>query len=58
LGHKKSPYYVKKEYELREIYKSKCMHHLTFLDYDAGLELGGRTAEMRLQKKQRLGERG
>ena len=53
LGHRKSPYYVKKEHELREIYKSKCMHHLTFLDYDAALESGGRTAEMKLQEKQR-----
>ncbi|HEX6281372.1 MAG TPA: site-specific integrase [Nitrososphaera sp.] len=53
LGHKKSPYYVKKEHELREIYRSKCMHHLTFLDYDAALESGGRTAEMKLQEKQR-----
>lgn len=53
LGHRKSPYYVKKEHELREIYKSKCMHHLTFLDYDAALELGGRTAEIKLQEKQR-----
>ena len=53
LGHKKSPYYVKKEHELREIYKSKCMHHLTFLDYDAALESGGRTAEGKLQEKQR-----
>ena len=53
LGHRKSPYYVKKEHELREIYKSRCMHHLTFLDYDAALESGGRTAEMKLQEKQR-----
>jgi integrase len=53
LGHKKSPYYVKKEHELREIYKSKCMHHLTFLDYEAALESGGRTAEVKLQEKQR-----
>jgi integrase len=53
LGHRKSPYYVKKEHELREIYKSKCMHHLTFLDYDAALESGGRIAEMKLQEKQR-----
>jgi integrase len=53
LGHRKSPYYVKKEYELREIYKSKCMHHLTFLDYDAALESGGRIAETKLQEKQR-----
>ncbi|MFL6485123.1 MAG: tyrosine recombinase XerC [Nitrososphaera sp.] len=53
LGHRKSPYYVKKEHELREIYESKCIHHLTFLDYDAALESGGRTAEMKLQEKQR-----
>jgi hypothetical protein len=32
LGHKKSPYYVKKEHELREIYRTKCMRYLTFLD--------------------------
>ena len=25
LGHRKSPYYVKKEHELREIYRSKCI---------------------------------
>lgn len=53
LGHRKSPYYVKKEHELREIYKSKCMNQLTFLDYDAALESGGRTAELKLQEKQR-----
>ncbi len=53
LGHRKSPYYVKKEHELRGIYKSKCMHYLTFLDYDAALESGGRTAELKLQEKQR-----
>jgi hypothetical protein len=53
LGHRKSPYYVKKEHELREIYRTKCMQHLTFLDYDAALESGGRTAEMKLQEKQR-----
>jgi integrase len=53
LGHRKSPYYVKKEHELREIYRSKCMHQLTFLDYDAALESGGRTAEMKLQEKER-----
>jgi hypothetical protein len=29
------------------------MHHLTFLDYDAALESGGRTAEMQLQEKHR-----
>ena len=52
LGHRKSPYYVKKEYELREIYRSRCMHHLTFLDY-ATLESNGRTAEGKLQEKER-----
>jgi hypothetical protein len=29
------------------------MHHLTFLDYDAALESGGRTVELKLQEKQR-----
>jgi integrase len=33
LGHRKSPYYVKKELELREIYRTRCMPHLVFLDY-------------------------
>jgi integrase len=52
LGHRKSSYYVKKEYELREIYRLRCMHHLTFLDY-ATLESNERTAEGKLQEKQR-----
>ncbi len=38
---KEYKYYVKKEHELREIYRSRCMHHLTLLDYTA-LESGGR----------------
>lgn len=29
------------------------MHHLTFLDYDAALESGERTAEINLQEKQK-----
>jgi integrase len=33
LGHSKSPYYTKKEPERREIYATKCMKYLTFLDY-------------------------
>jgi integrase len=33
LGHSKSPYYTKKEPEKREIYATKCMKYLTFLDY-------------------------
>lgn len=34
LGHKKSPYYVKKEPERRAMYKEKCEMHLTYLDYE------------------------
>lgn len=33
LGHSKSPYYTKKEINKREIYATKCMKYLTFLDY-------------------------
>jgi integrase len=33
LGHSKSPYYTLKEPERREIYATKCMRYLTFLDY-------------------------
>ena len=38
LGHTDSSYWTKKAPELREIYKTKCMKYLTFLDY-AVLEL-------------------
>lgn len=33
LGHSKSPYWTLKETDRREIYASKCMKYLTFLDY-------------------------
>jgi integrase len=33
LGHSKSPYYTLKEPERREIYATKVMRYLTFLDY-------------------------
>lgn len=33
LGHRKSPYYTMKEPMRREIYATKCMKYLTFLDY-------------------------
>lgn len=33
LGHKKSPYYTKKEHERRTIYAKSCERYLTFLDY-------------------------
>ena len=35
LGHNGSVYYTKKESERREIYLTKCMKYLTFLDYTA-----------------------
>jgi hypothetical protein len=50
LGHNKSPYYTKKEPERREIYASKCMKYLTFLDYTS-LEARGKGIEANLREK-------
>jgi hypothetical protein len=50
LGHNKSPYYTKKEPERREIYATKCMKYLTFLDYTT-LEATGRNIEDKLSEK-------
>jgi integrase len=50
LGHNKSPYYTKKEPERREIFASKCMKYLTFLDYTT-LEMTGKNIEARLLEK-------
>jgi integrase len=47
LGHSKSPYYTKKEPERREIYATKCMKYLTFLDYTM-LEARGKSIEANL----------
>jgi integrase len=33
LGHRKSPYYTNKEFQFRELYKTKCMPVLTFLNF-------------------------
>jgi integrase len=52
LGHNKSPYYTKKEPERREIYATKCMKYLTFLDYTT-LEARGKSIESNLQEKDR-----
>ena len=52
LGHAKSPYYTKKEPERREIYATKCMKYLTFLDYTT-LEATGRSIEAKLSEKDR-----
>jgi integrase len=42
LGHSKSPYYTIKESERREIYATKCMKYLTFLDWPHILHLCAR----------------
>jgi integrase len=52
LGHAKSPYYTKKEIDRREIYATKCMKYLTFLDYTA-LEARGKGIEDKLSEKDR-----
>jgi integrase len=52
LGHNKSPYYTKKELERREIYATKCMKYLTFLDYTT-LEATGKNIEAKLTEKER-----
>lgn len=50
LGHNKSPYYTKKEQDRREIYATKCMKYLTFLDYGV-LEATGKSIEAKLSEK-------
>lgn len=52
LGHSKSPYYTKKEVDRREIYATKCMKYLTFLDYTT-LEARGKGIESKLREKDR-----
>jgi integrase len=51
LGRNKSPYYTKKEPERREIYATKCMKYLTFLDYTT-LEATGKNIEAKLSEKE------
>jgi integrase len=52
LGHNKSPYYTIKESERREIYATKCMKYLTFLDYST-LEATGKNIESKLSEKEK-----
>ena len=52
LGHSKSPYYTLKELQRREIYETKVMKYLTFLDYTT-LELTGKNIETNLSEKER-----
>ena len=51
LGHSKSPYYTKKEHDRRQIYASKCIKYLTFLDYST-LEATGKNIEDKLSEKE------
>jgi len=53
LGHNKRPYYTKREPERRELYATKCMKYLTFLDYTT-LEARGKSIEANLQEKDRM----
>ena len=50
LGHLKSPYYTLKESERREIYATRVMKYLTFLDYST-LETTGKNIEAKLHEK-------
>jgi integrase len=50
LGHSKSPYWTLKEANRREIYATKCMKYLTFLDYST-LETTGKNIESKLLEK-------
>jgi integrase len=52
LGHAKSRYWTMKEPQRREIYATKCMKYLTFLDY-SGLEATGKNVEAKLEQKDR-----
>jgi hypothetical protein len=53
LGHAgRSVYYQKKEPEKREIYTTKCMRYLTFLDYTS-LENTGKNIEAKLDEKRK-----
>lgn len=48
LGHSKSPYWTMKEHERREIYATKIMKHLTFLDFEL-IEATGKSNEAKLE---------
>jgi hypothetical protein len=50
IGHAKSSYYTKKEHERRQMYATKCMKYLTFLDYQT-LETTGKNIEAKLYEK-------
>ena len=60
LGHIKSSYYVKKPEARAEIYATKCMKYLTFLDYST-LKANGKTMEAKIneleKEKQIMGQK-
>lgn len=60
LGHIKSSYYVKKPEARAEIYATKCMKYLTFLDYST-LKATGKTMEAKIneleKEKQIMGQK-
>jgi len=47
-----NPYYTKKQLERREIYATKCMKYLTFLDYTT-LEATGKNIDAKLSEKEK-----
>jgi integrase len=57
LGHRKSPYYTNKEFQLRELYRIKCMPLLTFLNFAEIESAGRRDFEAKLEEKDREIER-
>jgi integrase len=52
LGHSGSVYHTMKEAQKREIYTTKIMKHLTFLDF-TGLEFTGKSIEAKLEAQER-----
>jgi hypothetical protein len=58
LGHSRSPYYTLKESERREIYATRVMKYLTFLDYSTlettGKNIESKLSEMDILKQQHL----
>ena len=52
IGHAKSSYWVNKPEKKWEIYKTKCMKYLTFLDYST-LEATGKNIEAKISEKEK-----
>ena len=51
IGHRRAPYWTMKEAKRREIYATKVMKYLTFLDYSV-LETTGKNIEAKLNEKE------